>query len=119
MMRSLALAFGLNRSPQVAASPSSMPSSVNGTKYYKAIGEHPALTVKAARDDAKQWAGKASRWKQEGFPPDKNPFANPKRVRTTTPLFKELAEAYIQNHLLHPEDGALNPNAPNMTLGSC
>jgi integrase len=78
---------------------------VNGEKYYKSLGEWPALSVKQARADAMEWAGKVAAWKRVGCPPDQSPFA--KQARTTTPTFSELFESYITNHLkgkaLHPE----------------
>jgi integrase len=82
---------------------------VGGRVVFKSLGEWPALSVKDAREEAKEWAGKASAWKKAGCPEDANPFAKPKKVeRTTTPIFRELVEAYIKNHLLDPEVGALN-----------
>lgn len=82
---------------------------VNGDVYFRSLGEWPATSVKIARDRAREWAGKASSWKQAGCPEDSNPFAKPKKAkRTSAPLFSELVEAYIKNHLLDPEVGALN-----------
>ena len=82
---------------------------VGGQVVFKAIGEWPTTSVKQARDEAKEWAGKASEWKRSGFPTDANPFAKPKKVeRTTVPTFSELVEAYVKSHLLDPEVGALN-----------
>ncbi len=83
---------------------------VNGEVYFRSLGEWPTVSVKAARDMAREWAGKAAKWKQDGCQEDKNPFAKPKKqARTTTPLFKELVEAYIERHVreqaLHPVRG--------------
>lgn len=80
-----------------------------GQVVFKAIGQWPSMSVKDARDEAKEWAGKASAWKKGGCPPEANPFAKIKpQVRTEVPTFQELVESYISNHLLDPEDGALN-----------
>ncbi len=81
---------------------------VNGQQIFKSLGEWPAVSVKDARDAARVWSGKAIRWKQDGCPEDKNPFAKkPKQARTSVPTFKELLEAYIERHVrktaLHPE----------------
>jgi integrase len=90
---------------------------VAGQVVFKSLGEWPATSVKDAREKAKQWAGKASKWKEAGCPEDANPFAKPKKVvRTTTPLFSELFEAYIKNHLLDPEVGALNKERAEYNL---
>jgi integrase len=81
---------------------------VNNEKYFRSLGEVGVITLKDARDDAREWAGKIVAWKREGCPADKNPFGNPKR--TTIPTFSELVESYIANCLLNPdpEIGALN-----------
>jgi integrase len=84
---------------------------VGGQVVFKSLGEFPSVSVKDARDAAKVWSGRASKWKQDGCPEDTNPFAKPKRQeRTSVPLFGELLESYIKNHLLNPdpEIGALN-----------
>lgn len=82
---------------------------IGGQVVFKALGVWPTMSVKAARGEAAQWAGKADTWKKAGFPIEGNPFAKPKKLpRTTVPSFEELAEAYIERHLLNPEEGALN-----------
>jgi integrase len=84
---------------------------VSGEVYFRSLGEWPAISVKVARDRAREWAGKASSWKQLGCPQEANPFIKPKKqMRTSVPTFSELVEAYIKLHLLNPdpEIGALN-----------
>lgn len=82
---------------------------LGGQAVFKALGEWPTLSVKDARDEAKEWAGKASAWKKAGYPAEANPFAKVKpQERTTVPTFKELTDAYIERHLMDPEVGALD-----------
>lgn len=67
------------------------------------------MSVKDARDEAREWAGKAGAWKKAGCPEEANPFAKMKpRERTTVPTFKELTNAYVERHLMDWEDGALD-----------
>jgi integrase len=80
---------------------------VGAVQVFKSLGEFPATSVKEARDAATELAGRAQQWKRENLDPEKNPFRRPaKMVRTTTPLFRELVEAYIERHIqretLHP-----------------
>lgn len=83
---------------------------IAGRVVFKALGEWPAVSVKDARDEAKELVGKVSPWKKQGCSEEASPFAKPKPVvRTTVPTFDELVEAYITNHLLDAEVGALNP----------
>ncbi len=89
---------------------------VGGLVVFKSLGEFPSVSVKDARDRAKEWAGKAAKWKQDGFPEEKNPFAKlKKQVRTSVPTFSELVESYIKFHLLNPdpEIGALGMTCPS------
>jgi integrase len=87
---------------------------VGGRVVFKSLGESPSVSVKDARDAARVWSGKATKWKQDGYPDDKNPFAKPKKqIPTTTPAFKELVEAYIERHL---RDNALNPERAEYDL---
>lgn len=86
---------------------------VSGEVVFKSLGEWPAVSVKAARDRAREWAGKASAWKQAGCPENANPFAKAKRQeRATTPKFSELVDTYVERHLkakaLHPEVAEYN-----------
>jgi integrase len=82
---------------------------IAGQVVFKPLGEWPSTSVKAARNDAKELAGKASAWKRNGLRAEMNPFAKQKAlVRTAKPMFRELVDAYIQNRLLDPESGALN-----------
>src|SRR5947208_12938571 len=70
---------------------------VGGQVIFKSLGQWPATNVKDARDEAKEWAGKASAWKKAGCPPESNPFAKPKKQeRTTAPVFRQLVESYIK-----------------------
>jgi len=87
---------------------------VNGDKYFRALGEVGVISLKTARDDARDWAGKVVAWKREGCPSDKNPFAKPdKQERTTVPTFKEMAESYVENYL---RANALNPERAEYDL---
>lgn len=80
---------------------------VDGEVYYKALGEFPAISVKDARDSAKEWAGKAAKWKQAGYPQDENPLAKRKRIEpTSAPTFRELVKAYTERHV---KETANNP----------
>lgn len=73
---------------------------VNREVYFKALGEFPSTTVSEGRTAARVWSGKANTWKQNGFDPEKNPFEKRKRVEpASTPLFSELLEAYIRDHV--------------------
>ena len=41
---------------------------VAGQVVFKSLGEWPTTSVRDAREKAKQWAGKASKWKEAGCP---------------------------------------------------
>jgi integrase len=88
---------------------------MDGKNYFKTLGQHPAMNAKDAREAAKVWAGKASAWKQAGYPEEKNPFAKlvkPKLVEAAAcPTFHQLCEAYIANHI-KPQ---FNPKKPERT----
>jgi integrase len=81
---------------------------VGGQVVFKSLGESPAVSVKDARDSAREWAGKAAKWKQDGFP-EPGPFLKPKRAAqpesSAVPLFKDLVEKYVEDYL--------KPNAKN------
>jgi integrase len=77
---------------------------VCGQNYFRGLGEWPALTVKDARAAALVWAGRASKWKQDGCLEEHNPFLRPRR--TTVPALQELIYAYVANHL---REHSLNP----------
>lgn len=79
---------------------------INAIPRFRALGEFPAISVKEARDKARVWAGKGSHWKQNGYEGD-DPFEKKRRsLPATTPLFRQLLEAYIAHHVrgtaLHP-----------------
>lgn len=79
---------------------------VCGQVVFKSLGESPTTSVKDARDRAREWAGKAAKWKQEGCPEESNPFAKQRRDGAAAPTFSELCESYIENHL---RGNTLNP----------
>ena len=62
--------------------------------------------MKVARDACIEMGGCAAAWKRNGCRAEDNPFAVTKAKRTTAPLFRELVQSYIDNHLQHK---SLNP----------
>jgi integrase len=72
---------------------------LNGKSAFKSLGEFPAMSVDEARTEAKKWIGISAAWKQSGYE-GPNPFEKVKRVEpASVPLFKDLVEAYIVNHV--------------------
>lgn len=72
---------------------------VNGKPRFRALGEFPAVSVKAARTDAEKLKGDAARWKLSGYSgPD--PFEKHKRAEPTAiPTFQQLLDAYVERHV--------------------
>jgi integrase len=92
---------------------------VNGEVYFRSLGEASYVSVKDARDRAREWAGKASKWKQAGCPASENPFAKQAKKTAATngaPLFEDLVEAYIRNHLHDPKVGINHPDKAEKEL---
>lgn len=81
---------------------------VCGSVVYKALGEYPAVTLKDARDRAKELSGLAAKWKQNGCKGD-NPFRAAKKAAAASeaPTFETLVESYITNYV-HSAKANLN-----------
>jgi len=79
---------------------------VNGTVRFRSLGDFPAVSVSAARDEAILLNGTAAEWRRNQYQ-DKDPFrAEPKAERSSVPTFRELVEAYIDRHVT---ENANNP----------
>jgi integrase len=79
---------------------------VGGHVIFKSLGEWPTVSVKAARDAARELTGKAATWKQAGCPEDQNPFTKKQKILSTVggaPTFAELIERYVELHLHDPK----------------
>jgi integrase len=84
---------------------------------FRALGEWPSVTVKDARDRAKELAGLAARWKQNGCK-EENPFRKEKQAGNATgaPLFSDLVEHYVKNHLHNPAAKINHPDKAEKNL---
>jgi integrase len=72
---------------------------LNGQNVFRSLGDFPAVSVVSARNDAKRLAGDAAEWKARDYAPP-NPFERKPRTQpSSTPLFREMAEAYIANRV--------------------
>jgi integrase len=77
---------------------------VQGWPERTTLGTFPEMPVERARGRASKLNGKLSDWKSNDFE-GPNPFKRPPRVEV--PLFRDLFEAYIQNHV---HENANNPD---------
>jgi integrase len=81
---------------------------LNGQPVFRRLGEWNSTSVKTARAAAKELAGEAEKWKREGCPPEKNPFAKivvskPTKAPTFSELVQRYADSYLKTHAKNPE----------------